>query len=76
MVTVDRSMLSSVCGYCGNSDLLTFTVSSSQLHSIRDAGQDHMHCDLDIMESCSTALYMGDGCVAMHPKESLLHEKL
>ena len=24
-----------------------------------------MHCDLDIMESCSTALYAGEGCFAM-----------
>ena len=77
MVTAaDRSTLSSVCGYCGNSDLLTFTVIGSQLHSIMEVGQDHMHCDLDIMESCSTAFYVGEGCFAMHPEESLLHERI
>ena len=56
--------------------LITFTVIGSQLHSIREVGQNDMHCDLDIMESCSTALYAGEGCFAMHPEESLLHEKL
>jgi len=53
-----------------------FIVIGRQLHSIREVGQEHKHCDLDIMESCSTGFYVGEGCFAVHPEESLLHEKI